>query len=88
MRFGSVTAGRSFAQIYGISDARRIGDGRPQLLPYGIRLLQQSDRVAERLRHLRSPIQPHDATGGGEERPRLGEVVDAELGVPTSRDLA
>ena len=68
-----------------LPDALGIGDRRPQLRPDRFRRLEQPDRVAHRLRHLRLAVEPHDAARRREQRLGLGEERLALFGAVLRR---
>src|ERR1035437_4593597 len=81
---------RAFLRIalVGLSLARGIRHGGAQLLPDRVRLLEKSDRVAERFRHLRLPVEPDNPARGRETRLRLRKVrrLRREAAVPVACD--
>src|SRR3989442_1746150 len=70
-------------------DARRVGGCGFELLPDGLRRVEQGDRVAEALRHLGLAVEPEDALRRREQGLRLREREPVrEPRVPAARDLA
>src|SRR5678815_3490507 len=55
------------------SNSRRIGDGWTKLFPHVLRILEERNSIAERLRHLCFSIEPHDPARRSEQGLRLGE---------------
>src|SRR3989442_15900693 len=69
-------------------DARRVGGCGFELLPDGLRRVEQGDRVAEALRHLGLAVEPEDALRRREQGLRLGQRESVrEPRVPAAGDL-
>src|SRR5919198_808740 len=64
-----------------------IGGGGPQLLPNRFGRLEQADRVAQTLGHLRLAVEPQDALHLGEQRLRFRKKARAVARVPAARDF-
>src|SRR5207237_5894426 len=57
--------------------ARGIGSGRSQFFPNGLRRFEQTDRIAEALRHHGLAVQTEHALGFRQQQLRLGEIARA-----------
>src|SRR5438477_10676032 len=70
-------------------DAGRIGGGGLELFPDGLSRLEQTDRVAQALRHLGLTVEPQYPLSRGEQRLGLRErEVVREPAVPAPGDPA
>src|SRR5690606_13729270 len=75
----------------GFAHSLRVGYRRPQLPPDGVRFLEQTNRIANGLGHLRLAVEAHDPPRWREQCLRLRKVrrvLRGEPGVPLPGNLA